>query len=179
MVDIFTKVTQHLAKARPTNLPTPCAEVDIDEMERVIGFGLPKLLRACLQQLGNGGYGPGYGIIGIGRCGHQSDYGDLVALYETLKIGLEGPVAWPNRLLAFCDWGSNIYSCVECDDGASIWLYRNNRIKKQPFSLPGFFEDWIRHDTDKYVDWGTVRKQTVLRNPATGKQEVVTYRVLE
>ena len=36
------------------------------QAERALGHPLPPLLRAIYLKLGNGGFGPGYGILGIG-----------------------------------------------------------------------------------------------------------------
>ena len=44
------------------------------QTERELGFKLPPLLRALYQQLGNGGFGPGYGLVGAsgGHIAHQA-----------------------------------------------------------------------------------------------------------
>ena len=37
----------------------------MSQVESELGFGLPPLLRAIYHEVGNGGFGPGHGILGI------------------------------------------------------------------------------------------------------------------
>jgi len=43
----------------------PATEHQFRETEQELGFSLPALLRLCYTQIANGGFGPGYGIIGV------------------------------------------------------------------------------------------------------------------
>ena len=45
----------------------------VDEAEVVIGTHLPGLLRRLYLEVGNGGFGPGYGVLGVAG-GHSDDY---------------------------------------------------------------------------------------------------------
>jgi hypothetical protein len=71
--------------SRPASLPFATASEEvIGEAERGLGFPIPDLLKACYLNVGSGGFGPGYGIIGVGN-GYASDYGNLVETLEVLS----------------------------------------------------------------------------------------------
>ena len=55
----------------------------IASAESILSFGLPELLRQCYLRVGNGGFGPGHGIIGLAD-GYPDDlsHGCLPELYQ-------------------------------------------------------------------------------------------------
>ena len=61
----------------------PATEQQIKETEQQLGFPLPHLLRLLYTQIANGGFGPGYGIIGAvnGFPSLDSPYGDIAQTY--------------------------------------------------------------------------------------------------
>lgn len=86
--------------------------------EAAIGFPLPPLLHRLFREVGNGGFGPGYGLRGaIG--GAQDDNGsDLVNFYHSrFDQPLErAEWIWPKGIVGLNDWGCAIVSCVDCRD---------------------------------------------------------------
>lgn len=58
------------AKAK---LYPPASLREIQEVEASIGFTLPPLIREIFLQVGNGGFGPGYGIAGL-LTGYKANY---------------------------------------------------------------------------------------------------------
>jgi len=88
------------------------------QTEASIGFSLPPLLRHLYFEVGNGGFGPGYGLRGaIG--GAKDDNGwDLVGYYRLwFEEPPESPAwKWPRGLVGLNDWGCAIVSCVDCRD---------------------------------------------------------------
>lgn len=61
----------------------PVSENVVQDAEKELGFSIPSLLRLCYLAVGNGGYGPGFGIIGL-KGGYASDLGTLLETYESL-----------------------------------------------------------------------------------------------
>ena len=59
-------------QAYPGKIYPPATPGDIATAEEKIGFHLPELLKEIYQIIGNGGFGPGYGLIGIGD-GYRDD----------------------------------------------------------------------------------------------------------
>jgi hypothetical protein len=53
-------------------------------VEKQLGLSLPALLKSVYLQVGNGGFGPGLGLIGLKR-GYASDFGTLAETYEQFK----------------------------------------------------------------------------------------------
>ena len=72
-----------------------------------IGFVLPQLLREILLGIGNGGFGPGYGLIGV-EGGYADFKGERLA-----DLGRELG-ALDRKILPICNWGCGIYSCLDC-----------------------------------------------------------------
>ena len=54
--------------------PLKPASVDaVEAAERRFGHAFPSLLRRLYLEVGNGGFGPGYGIIGLPESDHDND----------------------------------------------------------------------------------------------------------
>ncbi len=102
----------------------PCATREqITRAEDRVGFPLPDALRAVYLEVANGGFGPGYGLVGVDG-GATHDGGDtLEDLYEHFsQPDPEGDDwEWPERALPICCWGCQVYSCV-MPDGSVIDL---------------------------------------------------------
>jgi len=85
--------------------------------ERAIGFKLPDLLRAIYIAVGNGGFGPEYGLVGT-KGGAKLDGHTLETCYQDMiKLKEENIVwRWPGRLLPLANYGCGMWSCVDCAD---------------------------------------------------------------
>ena len=73
----------------------PATEAEIAATERALGVRLPALLRRLYREVGNGGFGPGDGLLG-------------------LPASEAGASALPRGLISICEWGSGIISCLDC-----------------------------------------------------------------
>lgn len=99
----------------------PASTVDgmvLEAEDRALGFKLPEILKRVYREIGNGGFGPGYGLIGV-KGGWPDDTGRTLA--EIYAIQSESALEpddenwnWPTGLLPLCHWGCAIYSCVDC-----------------------------------------------------------------
>ena len=105
-------------------LPTlePASPENVRDAEAELGYPLPALLRRMFLELANGGFGPGYGILGL-RCGHTDDMGktaiDLVSADHLQAVNA--------ALLPLCHWGCAIYSLVDCaSDDQQMWAFDPN-----------------------------------------------------
>ncbi|MFC4161269.1 SMI1/KNR4 family protein [Chitinimonas lacunae] len=95
----------------------PASPAEVASSEAELGFALPPLLRQLYLDVANGGFGPGYGVMGL-EDGFTDDQGSsAVSLYQTLAQ--KDPDApdwhWPERWLPFCYWGCTVYSLVHCE----------------------------------------------------------------
>jgi len=142
----------NLIKKRVKILYPPVTQNEIDVNEKELGFSMPPLLKQLYLEVGNGGFGPGYGILGL-EGGHTTYNGDsCLKLQRILSLpDPEDPFwSWPKGLLPFCDWGCNIYSCVSCTkkDFPIKWFDPNGHNPNSNWDdsfidhLPSF-KDWI------------------------------------
>ena len=133
----------------------PVAPEQLVQAEADLGFSLPEFLRKLYVSVGNGGFGPGYGLVAL--RGTPPLYGfDLVGLYLKLVVHDPPPPPfhpWPKDFLMITDWGCNITSLVNWRDGS---VHRFNGDRHNDDSLPwesvmipeaptleAWFEDWL------------------------------------
>lgn len=95
----------------------PLSTNAVAEIETALGFRLPALLVDVYAEIANGGFGPGYGLLGLGDGGFTDDLGHTAdALY--LKNARPDPQlatwTWPRGLLPISHMGCAIYHCVDC-----------------------------------------------------------------
>jgi hypothetical protein len=88
---------------------------DLSATEKSLGFTLPEIVRALYLQVGNGGFGPQYGIVGT-RGGAKLDGCTLETCYQQmLKLEEECSAwTWPPMLLPLANLGCGMWSCVDC-----------------------------------------------------------------
>ena len=84
--------------------------------ERAVGFKFPEVLRGIYLNVGNGGFGPEYGIVGT-KGGARRDGCTLETCYQKmLELEMENPVwRWPTRLLPLAEYGCGMWGCVDCE----------------------------------------------------------------
>ncbi|UGY05034.1 SMI1/KNR4 family protein [Bradyrhizobium quebecense] len=124
--DIIIAAIRQRLKAKQTDLNgglrqrlTTITPVNIASDEKRLGFRLPPLLARLYAEIANGGFGPGYGLIGLTNGAPDEDIGDTApAIYESFRRAStdEPSWNWPEGLLPICQWGCAIRSCVNCTD---------------------------------------------------------------
>jgi hypothetical protein len=159
----------HLHPRKP--IP-PAATRDLQRAERVLGFKLPELLRAMYLMVGNGGFGPEYGIVGT-KGGFTLDKCSLESCYrEMLQLEKENAVwRWPTRLLPLANYGCGMWACIDCEyqklpmilwdpnnlaselDGADARLNWGNAFWDQGRSLKGWLEGWLAGKPEPEPKW--------------------------
>jgi hypothetical protein len=145
VLSIVHEIKRHIGD---TKLPV-VSPSDIVEAERRLGFPLPELLRQLYTSVGDGGFGPGYGFLGlikpvpIGEFAGES----VVQLYEVFRGGdpENRSWTWPDRMLPVLDWGCAIRSCVGCST-TSLPVLRDepyvSRLPESP-SLEQWLREWV------------------------------------
>jgi hypothetical protein len=134
----------------------PADERTIARAERALGRALPSLLRDVYRYIGDGGFGPGYGLLPLLSDPRDSSAESVVGLYTVFRADDSRDVtwSWPEQLLPFCDWGRAIRSCVDCStpDAAVVTFDPNvcgvgepmsNALAISHASLRSWFADWI------------------------------------
>jgi hypothetical protein len=90
-------------RSAETGLPFPAGAATLDRAERDLGFPLPPTVRRTYAEVGNGGFGPGSGLLSIER---------VVADYRELEASVPVGRSWPNRLLPLV-YHNPQYECVD------------------------------------------------------------------
>ncbi len=97
-------------------LPAVASEAALLATEHSIEFALPPLLRRMYKEIANGGFGPGYGLIGVAG-GFTDDLGRSITNIFTDKNSPDFQKYfpdWPIKSLSICHWGCAMYSVVDC-----------------------------------------------------------------
>jgi len=107
----------------------PVPEAIAAAAERRLGFALPATLRTLYTRLGNGGYGPAYGLLGLSGGAVQEDRLDAVGVYERSREADPRDLhwQWPEKLLPVVHLGCAMFLCVDCSDdrGMVVWFEPN------------------------------------------------------
>lgn len=143
----------------------PAIEEALASTERRLGFGLPEPLRKIYLNVANGGFGPGYGVMGV-EGGFTDDMGHTVAdLYESYQqLDPEDQSwQWPEQFLPICHWGCAVYSVVDCSQSASPVYFADVSVKEPGEPMETIlhwhkpsFEVWLGDWLDGKDLWGEV-----------------------
>ena len=153
-------ITTDVSAQFPLPALPPLDDASLHRAEAALGFQLPALLRDVYRLVGNGGIGPGYGLVPLVYAEstvRPEIYRDsVVESYLMLRSGTPEDLAgaWPERLLPFCEWGCAISSCVDCSTAeGAISTFDPNGLGEGDSILDGFalthaslrtwFEGWI------------------------------------
>ncbi len=96
----------------------PVAErTALEAAQAQLGFALPSFFKRLLTEVANGGFGPGYGLLGLPPAGHvDDDIGrNLVEDYLDLRADSDPVLWWPPKVVPLCNWGCAIWSCMDCE----------------------------------------------------------------
>jgi hypothetical protein len=144
----------------------PATDLQLAETERLLGFALPAALRGLYKEVANGGFGPGYGIVGAMGGARTSDGDRIADLYrvdreprplEESGVDRDNPGwfepfynEWPRRVLRFVDWGCSIWSCIDARTGRVLRYERlhgkrdREAMALEAASLEQWMERWVR-----------------------------------
>jgi SMI1 / KNR4 family (SUKH-1) len=126
------------------------------EAEKQLGFALPPLLRRAYLEVANGGFGPGYGVMGIWDGFTDDQSNTVVDLYQSYRRGYPDDPTWdwPRGLLPICHWGCAVYSAVDATTEGNPVVFMDIGVKDAgaPMSsitiphkstLQSWLEDWL------------------------------------
>jgi hypothetical protein len=88
----------------------PVTQEDLLQAEKLLGYALPPLLQRIYLEVGNGGFGPGYGLVPLFTPEQEDEYFFRSIVHTTLH---ERGKYWPETLLFICDWGCFITSSID------------------------------------------------------------------
>jgi len=88
----------------------PVSEESFVALESLLGHPLPRLFRRLYAKIGDGGFGPGYGLLPLASVRHE--YLRFRRIYSW----------WPVALIPILEWGCGIFSCIDLDSPATTVL---------------------------------------------------------
>ena len=159
----------------------PVTGEDLAQAEAQLGFGLPSFLRRLYLEVGNGGFGPGYGLFPLHDHSLSSTplTDSLVAAYLGMRSMSQKdidehwaddevkPSLWPERVLTMCDWGCNIYSCLNCASPDLPIFRMDSNVNFmvewaiEAASLQQWLEAWVEGKPLFHLDWEQATKVPV------------------
>jgi hypothetical protein len=131
---------------RPVPLLPVADRKDVDAAEVSIGHSLPPALRLVLTEVANGGFGPGYGLLGVGLTGHRIDIADSsLNLPDFYRVQLEEDPEWKRDQLVIADYGCVIWETVSLTTGeVSTFRGDTGTFEEQHFEPTGMdVETWL------------------------------------
>jgi hypothetical protein len=118
----------------------PASDEAVAEAEAAIGWSLPPLLRRLYLEVGNGGFGPRDGILGVRGGQSNGDFDNLVEVHGAFNGHPDDPCPTPPWFVWIFDWGCTIWSMVDCRDPAGpMWF--NEEGEQQPEGIT--FTEWL------------------------------------
>jgi hypothetical protein len=120
-------------------LGPPTSADAIEAAEREMGCHFHQFHRRLFREVGNGGFGPGYGLIGIPEGSLDVEERSLIELNQGLFSDHDGQMS---SVVPLCGWGCGIWSCVDCETGAILSISEFG-LRDLEQGLHSWFEDWI------------------------------------
>ncbi|QEV19604.1 SMI1/KNR4 family protein [Streptomyces alboniger] len=131
MTDTEQLLARVAAEARATRpwgwdvLPAPVDADTLARAEAALGFRLPPLLAALYTRIGDGGFGPEYGLLPL--LENKSSGGEPAVVEKYLAMRHADDWGWPEGVLPISQWGCGMYACVDCrTDSAQVLLFEPN-----------------------------------------------------
>ena len=139
----------------PRKTPPAVSPATVAEAEAALQQAIPHLLRDAYLHVGDGVFGPGYGLLPLST--NRAAPGEtVVQLYSGFITTDPDDTSWtwPTNLLPFCEWGCAIRSCLDASspEGAVVTFDPGARGPGQPMSLAlaqthsslrQWFSDWL------------------------------------
>ncbi|MDB5045742.1 MAG: hypothetical protein JWQ08_1792 [Deinococcus sp.] len=97
----------------------PLTAADVQAAALELQLSLPALLERVVTELGNGGWGPGYGLYPL-LVPEDQRLNLSVAELDTSSVQWMSeccPDGWPRHLLFLAYWGCNVSSILDLKDG--------------------------------------------------------------
>ncbi|WP_416959832.1 SMI1/KNR4 family protein [Streptomyces sp. Agncl-13] len=128
---LLTRVAAEARNTRPwgwTSLPAPVDEATVTRAEAALGFRLPPLLAALYTRIGDGGFGPEYGLLPLLDNPPAGEPAAVTQYLANRASGHQDPDwPWPEGILPISHWGCAMYACVDCrSPQATVLLYEPN-----------------------------------------------------
>lgn len=145
----------------PATAYPPASTAEVEAAEARLRFALPEPVRQVYLHVGNGGFGPAYGLLGLPGGAVNEDQLDCVSLYERFRVpDPDDPHwHWPEFLLPLGHLGCAMYVCVNrvTEEAAIVWFEPNPHEDGESWNdsfipLALSLESWLAHWLDGTLD---------------------------
>ncbi|GGT27646.1 SMI1/KNR4 family protein [Streptomyces chromofuscus] len=134
MTEIEQLLAQVADKARTTrpwgwtSLFEPVDAAAVTRAEAALGFRLPPPLAELYLRIGDGGFGPEYGLLPLLDSPPADEPAAVVQYLANRESARKDPAwPWPEGVLPISHWGCAMYACVDClDPQAPVLLFEPN-----------------------------------------------------
>jgi hypothetical protein len=154
-------------------LASPATPQALADAERVIGCALHPLHRQLLEEVANGGFGPGNGLIGLPGGRLDAHGRSALELRETLRLGTETPL--PRGVMPLFDLGDGAWLCIdESTPDATVLVFDELGLTEVGEGLGNLLSAWVHgaNVTERLFD--SVQAPGI--NPFTRKPMTYTSR---
>jgi hypothetical protein len=123
-------------------LPEPATRGAVQEAEARMGFPLPPLLAKLWVEVANGGFGPGYGLLGVNNEPASPLSMSIPNVY--LQWIADGSLKWRLKIVPICDWGCGIHTGADCSTAAGLIIHLSASGRKlEGYAFAQWMEDWV------------------------------------
>jgi hypothetical protein len=150
-----------MSRTAQTELPQSATPEVVAAAEATLGVRFPPLLARLYLEVGNGGFGPGFGILGLPPGGWTDDKGtNLVDLWQRYRdLPDDWPVGrwrWPATLLPIAYYGDVVYACLDTSEpGCPVLDYDPSDLDWDEDDYPVGEEDCFERTADTLAEWLT------------------------
>ncbi|MFG2326621.1 SMI1/KNR4 family protein [Streptomyces sp. NPDC048568] len=128
---LLARVADKARNTRPwgwDSLPAPVDGTTPPRAEAALGFSLPPLLVELYTRIGDGGFGPEYGLLPLLDNPPSGEPAAVTQYLANRESGLKDPDwPWPEGVLPISHWGCAMYACVDCHSPqATVLLFEPN-----------------------------------------------------
>ena len=175
---VHTKIYHpHISSERLAQHPLPPATPEeIKQVEIKMGMQLPPLLKRLYMEVGNGKWGPGYGLYPLQKLDGKSNsivqtYQDLCTMtqadidqmFDELEDSdKDKPFLWPKQCIQLVDWGCNMYSTIDISlPSCPIYFQDHNKYYSkwaiEADSLHEWLEAWLAGALTSNINFSAAR----------------------
>src|SRR5262249_5265510 len=137
----------------------PASARAVAAAEKQLRFRLPELLKAIYTQIGNGGFGPSYGFLGVQGGATDEEGYTLVPMYRAMRQSAKEnrPRHWPEQLLPACRLGCGMWSCLDCArPRVPVLIFEPNNLEEGETDQEEAVLNWTSaffHEANSFASW--------------------------
>jgi hypothetical protein len=133
-------------------LPRPATSEQVVAAQDSLGFAVPPLLARLWTEVANGGFGPGYGLLGV-EGGFADGQPEMTAVESYLSqiadtgYAVAFGLPWPPKVVPICYWGCDHYTALDCAtlEGEMVDFPEGtpDQLKRRAMTFAQWMEAWV------------------------------------